>query len=152
MNNKMICIGFEAAHRYIRIATEAYYMARVQYDTIQGNNYVYSEQTRDAEEKIKDYTATCVVFSAMTNELIINDYLACYFGDKVFNKKYERLAFLQKYRAIENDIFHYKNENCFAKLKKLNNIRRQYVHSKSEDTIMAIDEYIELFKRFKDEE
>lgn len=146
INNKKIRSGFDAAHRYISIAVESYYMAKIQLITLEENDYIYSELTRDSEEKAKEYIATCVVFCAMANELIINDYLASCFGDKVFQKKYDRLVILEKYKVIENEIFHNNNTDCQMRLKILNDRRRQYVHSKTEDTGISWDEAIKLLK------
>ena len=130
---------------YCDIAMEAYYDALQLHSALKAAEWHLAPGVdRKAPERLKKKIITAIVFSAMTAEAFINNYLAIRLGDKAF-KSYNNANYhyYDKIEVIMLDILKqedYTSLEWYKGIRSLFDKRNSLVHSASKE--MTVEEFV----------
>lgn len=121
------------ALHYVEIAAKNYLKAEKQLNELREHSPLVDELA--IGEEIFQHAVTCIVFSALTVESYINDYLCRIVGDMFFYDNLQSLSVISKlqlcYRIITSKELDKETSACYALLKRLMKMRNDFVHNKS---------------------
>jgi hypothetical protein len=123
---------------YCDIALESYYDALQLYSALEAAEWHLSPSVDiKAPERLRKKIITAIVFSAMTTEAFVNDYLAVRLGDKVFKDfSSPNHHYYDKIKVMMSDILkqdEYKSSGWYAGITELFYRRNCLVHSTSKE-------------------
>lgn len=132
---------------YCEMAMEAFYEVIKQYSKLRADKWLVSaEQEFSIPENIHKQAAITVVFSAMSVEAFINNYLSVRMGDTEFLNEFGGRSYIVKLTRIMSMLRSWgKEEQWYNDVRELFAIRNEYVHSYSSETPVA-----QLIERIKD--
>ena len=132
---------------YVEIAAKNYLQAEKQLNDLRGHSLCVDELAIGRE--IFQHAVTCIVFSALTIESYINDYLCKIVGDMFFYDNLQSLSVISKlqlcYRIITSKELDKETSACYALLKKLMKMRNEFVHNKSYECPTMSVEDVEFY-------
>ena len=125
---------FNVSH-YANIAMKAYCKAKKCYQIIKKADFRELDIQEEYEEMYDSIYIT-VIFSAMSIEAFLNDYIAACIGDKAFLDTYNKLSTIGKFDCCARFILKSKidkSKSYYSYLKSLFSLRDELIHSKSKE-------------------
>lgn len=133
------------ADLYCEIAMEEFYEATKLYELLRKNNF--SRKLKYEENELNKHVLKTIVFSAMTVESFLNNYVAVCIGDSEFYQNFDKLTPLSKLQLIVKFIFkceYDSSKSYHSYLKRLFSLRNDYVHNKSSSLHLSQEEWSEI--------
>ena len=133
------------ADLYCEIAMEEFYEATKLYEFLRENNFSYKYKCE--ENELDKHVLKTIVFSAMTIESFLNNYVATCIGDSEFRENFEKLTPLSKLQLIVKFIFRCEydsSKSYHSYMKRLFYLRNDYVHNKSSSLNISHEEWSKM--------